>query len=471
MSRYRELFHQGRLALSLSILLSSMLVALDVLIVNTVLPQILKSLGGTPYYAWAIGVYSLGAFVTIPIASVAMPRLGPRRTLIVAMSLFLLGAICGGLAKSMLGIVLGRFLQGLGAGGYISTPFGLIAQHYPPELQPQAVGAISAIWGLSAVAGPLVGAAILKALGWPWIFWFNIPIGLLILGLSLYALRNNGSDPQAEKRFNCLGPFLFALGTAIFLEACSRPLPFNLLGLALSLFCFGLFFRHEKRHPLPILPLDIFSKTSLLGAGFFGMALVAMSFGGIEAFLPLLLQGLWGLSSLQAGFILTVGSLSWAFSSVLAARWAKCPRALGQSGNLFLLLGLLGLSVVLHWHLSKQWIYVAWLFAGIGIGQIVPVYNTLAMDLAQGYNPGMSSGALLLAMTWGFSVGPTLVGVFANLGFGKDFDPKTMNGLPLAESAAAALRQGGLWVLGICLILACLSLFNAFRLPKRRQER
>ena len=226
-------------------------VALDVLIVNTVLPTILRELGGIQYYAWAVGAYSLGYFLTIPIFSVLEGKLGGRLSITLSLTIFVLGATLGAMAHEMHWIVAGRLLQGMGAGGFFAIPFALINRYYPRELQPRAVGLVSAVWGFAAVAGPLAGASILKFWGWRWVFWINLPWGCLILILSLWALYREGAPPNPKAKVNYLSPLLFALATALVLETLGSQWPFNLVTGAGGLLCFLAFFFYRGQTGYP----------------------------------------------------------------------------------------------------------------------------------------------------------------------------------------------------------------------------
>ncbi len=457
--------------LSVSILLSVSLVAMDVLIVNTVLPTILKELGGLAWYAWAIGAYSLGNFVTIPIFSVLVHKIGGRLSFLFAMGIFLSGAVTAAQAPRMEWIVFGRLLMGLGGGGFFALPFGIIALHYPSELQPRAIGLVSAVWGMAAVAGPLLGAAILELAGWRWVFWFNLPAGAVLLGLGLLALQGEGVPRDPAAKLNLSGPLWFAACNAFFLEALARG---GSLGIGcgvlavLSLLGFVYF---EKRHASPIIPRQAWRLSHPLGVGFVGMFLASMSFGGTEAYLPLIIQGLWKATPLTAGLILTVGSLSWSWTSVFTHRHAGRPRRLALSGHQFLFLGLIGIFVILYLQGAVYWIYLVWFFAGAGMGLAIPTYNTLALDVGDEFPSGVANGALLLALTWGFAVGPPVAGLAAQVGFRGEFIPHQIGVNGLTPASAAALRLGGLFAVGVSVILSLIAAALARRMPVHRINR
>ncbi len=469
MPTYLDLFRPGRASLSLALLTAITLVALDVLIVGTVLPTLLENFGGISLYAWALGAYNLGNFATIPIFSVLTGKWGGRGAFSLALGIFLLGALVGTIASSMEMIVVARLLQGLGAGGFFAIPFALIARFYPSDLQPRAVGLVSSVWGVSALLGPIAGAIILKYLGWRWVFAFNLPVGIGIWLLALFSLRGEGKPPEPKAQVNWVGPLLFAVWTALFLEALAHRFPFNLVLLLSGGLSFFVFWQYEGRQVNPTIPREVWSPKKPLGVAFLAMALSAIAFGGAETYLPLLLQGLYQKSPLEAGAILTVGSIGWSFTSVIIAKYANHPRSLAVWGSMLLALGLLGLVGIFALHNFMFGIYIFWFISGIGMGMVVPTYNTRAIDLKNRFPDGVATGSVLLGMTWGFALGAPLAGVAAGWGFGKHFNPQGLSQGLLPALSEAALHRGGLYALVTCLFFIGLSLVIARRLPTTRE--
>jgi MFS family permease len=126
------------------------------------------------------------------------------------------------------------------------------------------------------------------------------------------------------------------------------------------------------------------------------------------------------------------------------------------------------LLLIVYFHGAITWIYLAWLVSGLGMGQVTPTYNTLAMDRSADYPPGVATGSLLLALTWGFALGAPLAGVFAGLGFNEGFDPRTV-GLGILPSASReALSLGGILALGTGLVLIVVAGIFAVRMPVQR---
>ena len=466
---YGDLFREGRASITVAIFSLIALFATDVWAVGTVLPTILRELGGVEFYGWVIGAYCLGNLITIPLLSVLAEKIGVRSCLMIGALFFFTGATTSALATEMEWIVLGRFVQGLGAGSFSSSTFRIISRFYPSDIQPRAVGVVSAIWGVAAVGGPLVGAGILSLLGWRWIFWYDLPVGGCILSLTFWALRKEESPAHPDTEVDFLGPPLFAVSTGLVLAGCYSELPLNVILVAGGIILYALFRIHEGRHNSPVIHPDVWKIGRPLGIAVMGTALLTISYGGAETFLPLLVQGVWQGSPLEAGFILTMGSIGWSLSSLIAPRFAQYPRILIIAGTLTVLCGLCALAAVTHFELSIYLLYPAWFVVGLGIGQAFPTLNTLVLDNERDYAAGVATGAFLLSSTWGFAIGPLVAGLVAQIGFDQGFDPRMVGHGALSSQAVTALEGGGVYAILTSVPIAIILLVFALKAPARRQ--
>lgn len=471
---YLELLAPGRRALSAAIVLSVLLAALDVLIVGTALPTILLDLGDVDLYAWAISAYTLSNLAGLPVFSTLVARSGALRTFALAVVFFVAGSLLAAAAPTMLVLVIGRGVQGLGAGGFFGISFVLISQYIEPRIQPHALGLLSATWGVAAVSGPLVGGAILRLASWHWIFLINLPLGGIILGLAWLALAGRQRAPEdRERRVNLLGPILLAAGTGLFLSALTTSPPASVIIGAIGLGVLAVFVRHERYHPMPVIPRGTWDLKNPLGAAVTGAGLVGAAFLASETFLPLFLQGVWGMSPLIAGLVLTVGSLSWTAAAIVSARYAERGlRRLSRLGA-FTLFG--GLGIVLAgvaWVLPAGVLYVGWALAGGGMGVAMTSYNTATLDVADRYPTGTATAALQLVQSLGNAIGAALAGVVARIGFAGQFDPERVEyGVVLDAVAMTALVRGVSATLVMSVFLAALAVLFARALPQLRPVR
>ncbi|HBY94503.1 MAG: MFS transporter [Ardenticatenaceae bacterium] len=468
---YRELIAPGRRALSAAMVLAILLAALDVLVVGTALPTIVHDLGGVELYAWAISAYGLSTLAALPIFSTLVARWGALRTMTLAVAAFVAGSLLAAAAPSMLVLVIGRGVQGVGAGGLLGLPFVLIAQHTPPGLQPRALALLSATWGAAAVSGPLLGGTILRVASWHWVFLINLPLSAIVLLLAWIALAGRQREPEGQSRpVNLAGPVLLAIGAGLLLSATTIPWPNSALTAAASLVVLVLFACHEHTHPVPVIPSPAWGIGNPLGAAVMSAGLAGAAFLASETFLPLFLQGVWGISPLGAGLVLTVGSLSWTAASIVSARHAEWgPRRLSGLGARTLLTGLGTLFAAVALTLPAPVLYVGFALAGAGMGIAITSYNTAALDVADRYPTGSATAALQLVQTLGNASGAALAGAVARIGFAGQFDPQRLQpGLVVEGLALAALLRGVLAALALSVLLATLTLPIARSLPRLR---
>lgn len=458
-----ELFGKKYLGLTLTILLLSGLDTLDDFLVATAMPTVLEHLGGIGWYGWTIGAFGLASFATIPLFSGLMGRWGLRKTLLLAVLLFMAGSAAAALAPKMKLLVAGRVLQGLGMGGFAALPYAIISDYFPKESRSKALGLISVVFVLAGVVGPPLAAWLLERASWPWVFWINLPLGVSALLILFPALRRVPPSTAKAERLDLLGPFLFAVATGFSLKAFTSEWPWNLLQWGVSLAAALAFVYHERRHPNPVLPSDAWRLAKPLGAAFFGMILIMAAYSGAKIYLPLVLEGVWGIGTLGAGFILTLGSLTWDGGSILVSAAKQSPKHLAERGALATA-GTLTLILATLWIQGPVWlVYLSWGLAGLGIGVTITIYNMVALEVAEDYPGGVAAATLQLAMTLGTAAGAAAANGIAQVGFAKGFDPSQLAAGALSGTSLRALILGGSLAKGFGLACAVLSFWVAWR--------
>lgn len=183
-----------RLTITIGILVGMFLAALEATVVGTAMPTVVASLGGLEIYSWVFSAYLLSSTVTVPAWGKLSDLYGRRPFYLLAIAIFLLGSILSGQAQSMSQLIAFRVVQGLGAGGLLPLAMTIIAELYTPVERARVQGYFSGVWGLASILGPLLGGIITDQLSWRWVFYLNIPFGLvagLIIGTQLVEDRSH----------------------------------------------------------------------------------------------------------------------------------------------------------------------------------------------------------------------------------------------------------------------------------------
>jgi EmrB/QacA subfamily drug resistance transporter len=306
-----------------AIMLVAVLSALDQSIVSTALPRIVQDLGGFNDLSWVVSAYLLASTVTIPLYGKLSDLYGRRLLLVVAISVFLLGSALCGFATSMGQLIAFRGLQGLGAGGLVPLAQAAIGDLYAPRERGRYQGYVASMWGIPAVAGPLVGGTLTQAISWRWIFYVNLPLGLVALAVIVKTLAGTGSRAH---QIDYAGAMVFGVSLGAILTACTwsgttypmtsaeviGPFVAGVLGLV----AFALIERHASE---PIVPLGMFRSRNLMASvgAFFVMGAVIFS---ITIYIPVYLQDVRGNTPIICGATMISFSVPWAAAAILGGQ-------------------------------------------------------------------------------------------------------------------------------------------------------
>jgi MFS family permease len=401
--------------------------AVEALVVATILPAVRHDLGDVQFYGWTFSAFSLAAFATIPIAGRAIDRFGPRRPLAVMLGLYAVGLCGAALAPSMIVLVLGRFVQGIGAGGSYSVSVGSVAKAYPDRFQPRVLALLASMWILPGLLGPPLGAFLAGTVGWRWAFLAPLPAlaGASILVFPALGTRSPRSNGVAGIPLRW--PIQLMIGAGMVLAGLTDPslwsVPLLVVGLVAGVPALA-----------KIVPAGTFRAAPGLPAAAVAAFLLSAGFFAVDGFLPLMLTALHGLSVVEAGLVITGATLSWSAGSWWQSRRASVWSAgrLVTVGAQLVLAGTLAVAVGLLPGGPVIVVYVGWLVAGGGMGIAFPTIpfavmrespageqagqlsSTLLMDvLGVGIGAGLSGSCIALSRAAGLDLRAGLVGAFA----------------------------------------------------------
>src|SRR5512138_3685602 len=211
------------LLVTAGIMLSLFLASMESTVVATAIPTIVGQLGGLEHYSWVFSAYMLTSTTTVPLYGKLSDLYGRRKLYVGAMALFLLGSILSGQAHSMTQLILSRGLQGVGAGGIMPLAFILIGEMFTLEQRAKMQGLFSGVWGVSSIAGPLLGGFLVDQYSWRWVFYINIPFGLLAAGLVGLAWRDQ-IRVHGKPVVDYAGAALLTTGVVALLLGLTMPL-------------------------------------------------------------------------------------------------------------------------------------------------------------------------------------------------------------------------------------------------------
>jgi EmrB/QacA subfamily drug resistance transporter len=448
------LSHRRKMEILFAVLLGLFLSALDQTIVGTALPTIVSDLrGSNELYTWVITIYLLTATITGVFYGKLSDLYGRRPMLLIGVFLFLLGSALSGLSWSMESLVLFRGIQGLGAGALFPISLAIIGDLFSPAERGRYQGLFGAVFGISAIIGPLLGGWMTDTVGWHWIFYVNLPIGavaMYIIYRYLPSMRRTG----AARDLDYLGAVVFTVAISFLLVGLTNKqsadwTAFEVGGyILISLVVGAVFLAIESRARQPIVPLGLFSDRSYsvsIAASF----LAAIGFFGAVVFLPRWFQFVKEVSPTESGLqilaLLAGVILSSVGSGILISRTGRYRTIIlaslaVMSIGLFLMTGLRATT-----ELPVLWI---WMFVtGLGIGPTLSAFTIVVQSSVPGDRLGVATSNLTFFRQVGGSVGLALVGTVFGQAFAENLVPSLVEqGIParFAEPlAAAAAAPGG----------------------------
>jgi EmrB/QacA subfamily drug resistance transporter len=397
-------------------MLAAFMVAVEATIVATAMPTIVGDLGSFQLFSWVFAAFILTTAVTSPIYGRLADLYGRKRVFYVGALMFLVGSTLCGFASSMGLLIAFRTLQGLGGGALLPLSTTIVGDIYSPEDRARMQAWLASVWGVAAIAGPILGSFIVEHLPWALVFWINLPIGAITI--ALFALFFDEPTIRRAHRVDYLGALLLMIGAGAVLvaivqaESLPRPALIGLLGVGIV--ALVILFMVERAAPEPIIPFSVWRvRTAALSN--VGSLLSGTILTCITVFLPTYVQGAMGRSATIAGFTLTAQTMGWTLASIPAARMMMRTsyRITGLVGAISLVIG----TAILIWLEPSR----GPLFAGCGAGFVgigMGFCNTMfivACQTGMSWNErGSAVSSNLFTRSIGMSLGAGLGGAIVN---------------------------------------------------------
>jgi EmrB/QacA subfamily drug resistance transporter len=487
-AKEKRVTKQRVIIITIGVMLSMFLSAMEGTVVSTAMPTIAAQLGGLEFYSWVFSAYMLASTTTVPLFGKLSDIFGRKPTFAFAMGVFLIGSLMCGAVNSMEWLIAARAVQGLGAGGLLPLSFIIVGELFTLEQRAKMQGVFSGVWGVSSIIGPLLGGFIVDNLHWSWVFYINIPFGLLSFFLVWWFWVDQPKSADAKRpAIDYAGATLLTLAVVSLLMGLfelGTPLSYALLLLALALFA-GLAWV-EQRAEDPIIPLPLFRLRTFTVACVNGLFAGWAMFGSIS-FVPLFVQAVMGTDATQAGASLMPLMLGWVGASIIGSRILLTVgyRNLALAGMLLLSLGT-GLMMLVSQQTPAQLLYIATGCMGVGMGLSVPSFLIAVQTSVERAYLGTATSMVQFSRSIGGTLGVSVMGAALSLNLAKSLsamgiDPSTVSvdsliePVPGSEISAAlidslreALTSAIHAVFLLAFIAAVLALVSTFFTPRER---
>lgn len=441
-----------------AVLVGVLLAALDATVVGTAMPTIIATLGGVALYPWVFAAYLLASTAVMPVFGGLSDRLGRRTPFVAAVAIFSAGSLLAGAAPTMLALIAGRGLQGLGAGGIFSLAIIIVGDLFPGARHGRMLGLLSAVWGVAAITGPILGGLIVDQWGWRWVFYLNLPFSAAVILLILLGFRETAPAgfAQGRRRLDLAGAALFLVGVTAVLLVFLQPRggagagllgPGRLMAAVVGLGALAAFVRVERTSDDPLVALALFREAPFAVGCLAGFFAGAAMFGAI-LHLPLLVQWGHGTDATTAGLSLMATSGGWALGSFAGGQLVNRFgfRRIAVSGMAVMTAGYLALAWRPHGTL-RFLIAVAGVL-GIGMGLVTITLIVAVQSLIRLEQRGIATSAMLFFRNIGGTVGVAAMGGMLTARLGVQVG-EGAGALPPALAAAFVVEMGAVLWLGV----------------------
>lgn len=468
------------LIVTIAVFVATFMTAIEGTIVTTAMPTIVGSLHGIEIMNWVFSIYLLTNAMFTPIYGKLADKIGRRSIFIFGTLVFIIGSAMCGFSNTMLTLIISRAIQGIGAGAMMPVALTILADMYSAEKRAKMLGLNSTAWGIASVVGPLTGGVIVDTIGWHWIFFINVPIGLVLIGLVSYYLVEEKQEKDNKKMDIQGSLFLMTMLLTLLLAfqfLSESGFDLKVIGmLGATILSIFLFIRAEKNAEDPVISLELFSSRIFIVVNLVA-ALISGFLMAVEVYIPMWMQGVLGYKAGLGGLVLAPLSILWVYGSSLVGRWMV------QHSMKTVLLRTLGIALIGGVSLlviPMKMPFIVFLvisgITGIGVGGTIVATTVQAQNSVEMDQLGVATSFNTLSKTIGQTVMVSVFGLILNTITRTELakaaltdDPDIMNKLVNPQTAKLLpenlllplreiLHQGlwGIYVAGVALVLLAL---------------
>lgn len=418
---WRDLFSNKNGLKALVLALGVMLHATNVYLATTIMPTIIKEIGGLEYYAWNTSIFVVASVIGSVVSANRLAQSGPRKSYQIGILLFSLGTLLCTFAPTMYILLLGRFVQGFGGGLLFALSYAMIRLVFEQNLWPRAMALVSGMWGIAAFSGPFLGGLFAENGHWRWAFG-----SLLIFCIVIYIVcssvlpkeKNNQLIPSIPYlKLSFLGLATVAVSVASIQESALN----NVIGVLIAFLFLFFLVLSEKKQGVRLLPTGAYKISSDLGATYTVMVLLTVG-TSIEIYVPYFAQVIHNYSPIASGFMTVLIAIGWTLSSIIFSGYkGSRVRKIILLGSVLMFIGLLGLMLISQADSLFSNLYLALtciflLLVGAGIGMCWPHLLTKVFSLSPKGEEELTSSSVTTVQLIATSFGAAFAGFITNLG-------------------------------------------------------
>ncbi len=438
----------GKRGLVAALMVAMFLGAVEGTIVTTAMPTIIKDLNGFEIISWTFSLYLLTSAVSTPVYGKLADLYGRKNILSIGILIFIAGSSLCGLSQNMYQLIAFRAIQGFGAGSIFTITYTIVGDVFEIEERAKVQGIISTVWGVASLAGPFLGGFLIDSLSWHWIFFINVPFGIL----SVIMLQKNFAEKfiKSKHKIDFLGIIVLMAAIILLLygslaggESNKWLSPLVIILFVVSLLLFVIFYFVERKAKEPIVPFDIFTKSSITVNIISFLSCVILI--GADVYIPLYIQNVLGYNATVSGLAMAPMSISWLLSSFLVAKAIlKYGEKIVIILSSIIVFASSALLITLQSNSPIAMIIIFSFIMGFGFGGSLTTLTIMVQESVGYEKRGVAMASNSLIRTLGQTIGVSILGSVFNLNIVSYFNNKGIKGIVPNDLYSSKMSETGI---------------------------